>query len=90
MRAAWPRVSGRTAASFSRTSLERPPTARVVEVGGQAQVLVAAEGVDVGVLAIEIAGVGGVDLDLLAHVGAARPPICGQIARQVVEADRRG
>ena len=27
MRAAWPRVCGRTAASFSRHSLERPPTA---------------------------------------------------------------
>ena len=43
----------------------------VVEVGREAQVLVAAEGLDVGGLAVEVAGIGGVDLDLLPH--ACRP-----------------
>ncbi len=39
----------------------------VVEVGRQAQVFVAAEGGDIGGLAVEIAGIGRVDLDLLAQ-----------------------
>ena len=52
----------------------------------QQQLLVAPERLDVGVLAIEIARVGRVDLDLLAHLG--RPVAQGRPeALQVVQPD---
>ena len=70
-------MDGRTAASFSRTSLERPADGGIVEARGQLKILVPAEEGDVGILPLEIAVIGAVDLDLLARerrpVGDRRP-----------------
>ena len=65
IRAACPRVAGRTAWSFSANLGGETAEREVVEVAGQKQALVAAERGDVGILAVEIAMIGGVDLDLL-------------------------
>ena len=56
------------ASSFWRTSLERPTTAPIIQIGGQGAALVPPERQDVGVLAIQIAGILGIDLQLLDNV----------------------
>ena len=55
---------GQLRAAFGR----KPADRGVVERGRQVQGLVAAEGQDIGLLAIEIAGIAAVDLDLLGDV----------------------
>ena len=89
IRAAWPSVAGRTADSFSRASLDRPPIGAVVQVGRQAQVLVPPEGHDVGLLPVEIAGIGRLDLHLLGDCRRPGPASSGQIAAQPSRSRRR-
>ena len=62
-----------TALSVCRASVDRLADGVEIEAGRQGQVLVAAEGGDVGRLAVEIAAVERVDLDLLGDGGRQRP-----------------
>ena len=62
MRAAWPSVAGRIAASFWRRLGGEPMDRAIVQVVRQTHAFVPAEGQNVGVLAVEIAGILGVDL----------------------------
>ena len=65
MRPAWPRLAGRTAASFCRTSVESPAIAAIVEVGRQLERLVAPHRLDVRLLPLQVDGILRVDRDLL-------------------------
>ena len=87
MRAAWPSVAGRAARQLLARLVGETADAGVVELGRQDQLLVAAERLDVGVLAIEIAGVEPRRSRSARAISRGQPSICGQTPRQVVEAD---
>ena len=88
MRAAWARVAGRRASSFWRTSADRPTSARVVEIGRNADALLFAEGDDVGLLSIDVGGIAGVNLELSRNTGLHASEL-GPDRPQALETDAR-
>ena len=65
MRAACPKVAGESRSSLLACFGRKSTHAAIIEIGRQMQLLVPAKGQDIGLLALEIAGIAPVDLQLL-------------------------